>query len=468
MNGSFWTLDRVADALTGCSDVSLPRGPLTLKGISTDTRSVQAGDVFVALKGDRFDAHAFLVDAVKSGAAAVVVEHPERIGRLGVPQFIVRDTLEALGKLANYRRRAWGSGGSGKVVIGVAGSNGKTTTKDLITAALESTVEVHATSGNLNNLVGVPLTLLALPDFADVAVIEMGINVPGEMTRLRATAQPDIIVMTCVGEEHLEGLGSVEGVMREEALAFVGATIAVTPAAQPELASAARNVVTRAVTAGLDDGDFRASNWGLEDDGLGWIEVEGVTVRPPVRGAHNLRNAMLALAVARECGVSMERAARGISGMPAPAMRVAWENLGPVTVINDAYNANPGSMRAAIDLLERAGAGRPRVAVLGTMRELGPHSRRLHDEIARHALGSSFDIVAGIGEMADSLRTIANGDPRVITGGDVDEVWSQLKTRLAPNAVILLKASRGVKLERMMPIISAWSNENLEDQKGDA
>jgi UDP-N-acetylmuramoyl-tripeptide--D-alanyl-D-alanine ligase len=167
---------------------------------------------------------------------------------------------------------------------------------------------------------------------------------------------------------------------------------------------------------------------------------------------------MLALAVAEECGVSLDLAAQGIGAMPVPAMRLAWETLGEATLINDAYNANPGSMRAAIDLLDNVGRGRQRVAVLGGMRELGAHAERLHTEIADRALRSSIDVVAGVGEMGDALRRAGGNDARVVAAPDIDELWQALSPRLARDAVILLKASRGVRLERLVPHLTAWAN----------
>src|SRR5215207_276196 len=163
---TFWTLDRVADALEGVAAGLVPRGSRELRGVSTDTRTVGPGDLFVALVGERFDAHDFLTEAAAKGAAAVVVSRPERAAGLGIPVYAVSDTLTALGRLGRYRRRAWG-----KRVIAVAGANGKTSTKDLLAAALGSVLAVHASKGNLNNQVGVPLTLLALSDEAEVAVV---------------------------------------------------------------------------------------------------------------------------------------------------------------------------------------------------------------------------------------------------------------------------------------------------------
>jgi UDP-N-acetylmuramoyl-tripeptide--D-alanyl-D-alanine ligase len=443
----FWTLDRVAEALGGG-----PRGAARLPRISTDTRHISAGDCFLALKGESFDAHDFLAEAVAKGASALVVNDAQRAAKLGVPVFEVTDTLVALGKLARYRRRAWG-----RPVVGVVGTNGKTSTKELLRAALGGALRVHATVGNYNNLVGVPLTLFALPEDADIAVIEMGTNQPGEVGALRAIVEPDVVVVTSIAEEHLEGLGDLAGVLREEVSACDGVSLAVVPASQPEIGQAARMRAKRTVDAGLDGGDVKPSKWGIEVDGRGWLELEGERVRVPLRGVHNLRNAMLALTVARESGVSVRDAARGIAVMPAPPMRVHFESCGKATVINDAYNSNPGSARVALELLEHAGAGRQRVAVLGTMLELGAQADRLHDDVARAALASPIELVVGVGAMADALARVSPNDSRVAGGADPDAAWSAVRSRLAPDAVILLKGSRGVRLERLVPVISEWA-----------
>jgi UDP-N-acetylmuramoyl-tripeptide--D-alanyl-D-alanine ligase len=219
-----------------------------------------------------------------------------------------------------------------------------------------------------------------------------------------------------------------------------------------------RKAVRKPVTAGLGEGDLRAEQWGVEPDGHVWLEVDGVSVRPRVRGLHNLRNTMLALAVARECGVSLEDGARGVESAEGPAMRMAWESVGRVTHINDAYNSSPASMRAALELLSGLPGGRQRVAVLGTMRELGSHSTRLHHELAREALDSPIELLAGAGEMGDALHRAGADDPRIVVADDIHDLWTALQPRLQPDAVILLKASRGVELERLVPSITAWAN----------
>lgn len=454
----FWTLSRAADALArgGRARGTLPRGDHPIGRVWTDTRSLRRGDLFVALRGDNFDAHDFLASAVASGAAAVVVSRLEGARGLGVPVYLVDDTRSALGALANYRRRAWNG-----PVVGVVGTNGKTSTKELIRAALDSRLEVHATHGNLNNLVGVPLTLLAIPDYADIAVVEMGTNHPGEIAALRAIVEPTIVVVTSIAEEHLEGLGDLEGVLREELSACDGVGVAVVPAGQGEVVAEARRRSRRVVAAGLDGGDVAVERWSMAADGSGVALVEGVEVRVPLRGAHNLRNAILALAVAREVGISVEDAARGIARVTLPPMRSHVEDVGAVTLINDAYNSNPGSARAAIELLGHAGGGpdgaRQRVAVLGTMLELGPTAPRLHDEIARAALAAPIDLIAGVGEFAAALERVGAPAARIVTAMDADDLWPALAPRLRPGAVILLKGSRGVRLERLVSHITGWA-----------
>jgi UDP-N-acetylmuramoyl-tripeptide--D-alanyl-D-alanine ligase len=445
---TFWTRDRVAAALgTG------PKGSDRFGRVWTDTRTLEAGDLFVALSGERFDAHDHLHAAVKAGSAGVVVSRAERAAGLGVPAYVVVDTRAALGALARFHRRAWAG-----PVIGIVGANGKTTTKELLRAALSSRLEVHATEANFNNLVGVPLTLLALPRHADVAVVEMGTNAPGEIAALRAIAEPDIVVVTSIAEEHLEGLGDLTGAMREELAACDGAKVAIVPSSQPEIAAAAAGRVARVVQAGLDSGDVCPERWSIAPDGLATIVLNGVEVRPPARGAHNARNAMLALAAATECGVSVADAARGMASAVLPAMRVAWQQLNRATLINDAYNSNPESVRAALDLLVQAGDGRQRVAVLGTMLELGAHAERLHDEVARAALASPVELIVGVGEFSAAFARARAGGSRVLSAPDVESVWPEVASHLKPDAVILLKGSRGVRLERLVPAITTWAS----------
>jgi len=449
----FWTLRRLHAALElGVAD------DRPIRAICTDTRAVQPGDCFLALVGATFDAHDFLAEAVAKGAAAVIVNDAQRASGLGVPALVVDNTLHALGALARYKRRAWGG-----PVVAVGGSNGKTSTKELIRGALSARLSVHGTAGNLNNQIGVPLTLLAIPDGTDVAVIEVGTNEPGEIALLRAIAEPNIVVVTAIQEEHLEGFGDLAGVLDEEASLCDGAATAIVPAAETDLLREARARVIptgRVITVGIGEGDLAAGAHGLHADGRGWMEVHGTRVEVPLRGAHNMRNALLALAVAAECGLAPDDAARGIAGIDVdrvPSMRSSVVPLGAALLVNDAYNANPGSARAAIALLGDVAGGRPRVIVLGTMRELGAAAERSHREIAEAAIASGAAVVAGIGDFARALDGGGARSTVTVTAPDVDELWPLLQPVLPQNAAILLKASRGVRLERLVPYLTDWS-----------
>ncbi len=449
---TFWTLDRLAQALADEVVGACPQGSASLGVVTTDTRALGESDVLVALIGERYDAHDFLSEAVRRGAAALVVSDATRVPRLGVPVFVVADTLRALGALGRYRRRAWGG-----TVVAVAGSNGKTSTTALIASALGSSLEVHATAGNLNNQIGVPLTLLAIPDDAQVAVVEIGTNHPGEIATLRAIVEPNIAVLTSIGEEHLEGLGDLAGVLREECAVFDGVDLAVVPHSQPDVGRTARSYGRRVVEAGVEGGEVRADAWGIASDGTGWFTMGETRVALPLLGAHNVRNALLAMAVARACGVRDVDAAAGMSAMPPLSMRSTMERMGSIRVLNDAYNANPSSAREALAMLDAVACDGPRVAVLATMLELGSQSAALHAGVAQQAIMSKASMIVGIGEFVDALTTVAPGDPRVRLASDAEAAWPLLRDCLAADAVVLLKGSRGTRLERLIPKLREYS-----------
>ncbi len=455
---AFWTLHRAVQALDS-QLITAPRfDHRALSGVSTDTRTLSHGALFVALRGPSHDAHDWLAQARDAGAAAVVVDRGEAAAGLGLPVIVVQDTLVALGQLARAWRRAWGG-----TVVAVGGSNGKTSTKEMLRAAIGARLDVHATEANHNNLIGVPLTLLAIPPHAQVAVVEVGTNTPGEIAQLRAICEPDIAVITSIGEEHLEGLGDLAGVLREEAELLRGVPMAVVPVHEEALITRARAPHTgaqRVMTAGVDAGDMCAQRATMQADGHMALRLHEVDFTVPMRGEHHGRNAMLALAVCALLDVPSDDAARGLSDMSAPAMRGGWETIGAVTVINDAYNANPPSMRAALALLRQVGHGRQRVAVLGTMRELGAHSDAQHDAIAQEAMLALADgvaIVVAVGEFAEAFARVAPGDARIMSAPDPEAAWTRLEPELARDAMVLLKGSRGVRLERVLPLLTSWA-----------
>src|SRR5437870_6010529 len=294
-----WDSAQVSHAL----GVPGPEG-LHFAGVSTDTRGLTGGELFVALKGERFDAHDFLAQAKAQGAAGAVVRRgtPPVIG---LARFEVEDTLDALGRLARARRRLLAPGSP---VVAITGSSGKTTTKEMIRAALATRYRVHATSGNLNNLVGVPLTILAAPDDGNALVVETGASVPGEIARLRGTVEPTIAVITNVGYAHVEGFGSLAGVMQEKLALVAGARMAVVGTDPPELASEARRRAPTVVAGTGPGAQVRPDAAELDDGGRPRITWRQHAVTLPVVGFHQIENAMLALAVGREAGAEPARA----------------------------------------------------------------------------------------------------------------------------------------------------------------
>jgi UDP-N-acetylmuramoyl-tripeptide--D-alanyl-D-alanine ligase len=467
LSGFRWTADEVARAIVREQVHGVPEhvgrqvdGAAEFSGVTTDTRKIAPGTLFVALKGANFDGHAFLRQAAEGGATGAVVSRIPENAPDSLVYFHVDDTLHALGALGRHRRRALTA-----KVVAVAGSNGKTTTKDLLRAALSPRFRVHATEGNLNNQVGVPLTLLAAPDDAEVLVVETGTNEPGEIEILGAIVEPDAAVITSIGEEHLEGLGSVEGVLEEE-LAILRhlrphgfAVVAEDPNELPERAEQVVGGM-RLHVAGFDQiADARP------DGGPDAVEVlpggatrwgfRGTRIELPLPGMHNVRNALIALAVSAELGVPLEDSAASIARMPAPKMRNEWRKVGTLNVLADCYNANPPSTRAALELLASIPSGGEKVAVIGTMRELGDHAESLHRSVLDAALaklGSGIDRLVATGDFVAALGE-RNGDERVIAAEDPIEAYDRLRPALKGDETILLKGSRGVALERLIPLL---------------
>jgi len=422
--------------------------------VSTDTRLIGDGDLFIALKGDRFDAHEFLADAKGKGAAAAVVRRgTPRVD--GLPVFEVADTLAALGLLARARRRRLPQGSP---VVAITGSSGKTSTKEMIRAVLATRYRTHATSGNLNNLVGVPLTILAAPDDAEALVIEAGASVPGEIARLRDVIEPTIAVITNVGYAHVEGFGSLEGVLREKLGLLDGAGVAVVGTDPPELAREARRR-TRTVVAGTGrEADVRPEAADLDDAGhprITWGGGQSVTV--PVLGFHQIENALLALAVGREADVDPGRAVAALAGVQIPGGRGTALERGGMTILDDTYNANPASLAWAVRFAHwLAGRRRrPLALVVGSMLELGVESDRLHAAAAREIAALEPALIGAVGAFVPAFAPLSGAlGARLVTAPDAATLGPKLAAALQGNEIVLLKASRGVALERVLPFLA--------------
>lgn len=449
------TLNDVQLAVRGTTPMPLPAREAL--GVSTDTRTLKPGEVFFALRGPNFDGHAFVADALARGAALAIVGDRAVAEKLaGKPVLLVDDTLAALGRLgAAHRKRIRAQ------VIAVVGSNGKTTTKALIDHLLAGRWRGRSSPKSFNNAVGVPLTLLSAESGDQYLVVEIGTNAPGEVAQLAAITQPDILVVTSIGEEHLEGLSDLRGVLaeemsamdylRENGLAAVNNDLELT---RQWLAQSKR----KALTFGRDAGaDMRITSL---ESAPPWLlfELNGrFSYRMPVLGAHNAINAAGAIAVARRFGMEPEEIAARLETFATPAQRMEMSALGGVTLINDAYNANPASMRAAIDTLESMRPSGRRVLVVGEMRELGGKSPEMHEAIARRLCDSVIEEVVLVGAAADMmLGPMRTGTrPNVSCAPDIPALDDRLSRLLRSGDIVMLKASRAVGLERVLPLLRA-------------
>jgi UDP-N-acetylmuramoyl-tripeptide--D-alanyl-D-alanine ligase len=457
---SFHWTDREVRLALGLSLDHAAEG-VTYSGICTDSRTVEEGSLFVALAGERFDGHDFVAGALARGASGAVVS---RDGGWDAesPLYRVPDTLEALGGLARHRGKALTA-----TVVGITGSSGKTTTKDFLKGALAGSFRVHATAGNLNNRIGLPLSVLAAPSDSQVLVLEMGTNEPGEIGSLAAIARPHMGVITTVSETHLEKLGSLEGILEEKLdlfRALPAQGLAVVGDDPPALEEWARPVVEglglRLLVAGWShraSPELRPRDAEGTEGGRFRFLWEGERVRLQVPGRHSVQNALLALAVARALGAPPREAARGVGAVRPARMRSEIRELGGLTLLVDCYNANPQSVRAALDLLAGFRQAPRRVAVLGSMLELGERTASLHREILGHALSLPLDLLVVTGlflEAAEGVERAAAG-PELVPAQDLEAAREVLMERLKGDEAVLLKASRGVAMEALVPALEA-------------
>jgi UDP-N-acetylmuramoyl-tripeptide--D-alanyl-D-alanine ligase len=419
---------------------------LTFSEISTDTRSIVHGALFVALVGERFDGHQYLAAAAGAGAAGAVV-------RRGTPPvaglrlFEVDDTLRAYGDLATARRRTIPG-----PVVAVTGNNGKTTTKEMVAAILRTRFRCHATRANNNNLVGVPLTILEAPDGTEALVIEAGANVPGELPRYREIIEPDVTVATNATAGHLEGYGTLEAIVEDTVALTRDVALAVVGVEPPELAEGARRAARRTISVGWQRADRTPEEVTLDALARPTVRLGGRLVQLPLPGRHQALNALFAWTVGEAIGVAPEAAASALERVTVPGGRSELRQEGALTILNDCYNANPHSFLAAIATARELRKGRRLVFVAGTMRELGGDAERLHAEVAAALVALEPDLLAVVGDFVPAVAPYAERlGERLVTAPDALAVASLVADRLRGDEVLVLKASRGVALERILP-----------------
>ncbi|MDA8377140.1 MAG: UDP-N-acetylmuramoyl-tripeptide--D-alanyl-D-alanine ligase [Planctomycetia bacterium] len=446
----------------------LARGTREFTGrVSTDSRDVRPGDLFIAITGPNFDGHHFIPEVLEAGAAGILASHPTdaAIGSAvaaSVTLLQCDDTIRGLNRLAAaYRRELRAK------VIAVGGSNGKTTTKRIIHTLLTTRFSGVASPKSFNNNIGLPLTLLSVEPQHEYVVLEVGTNAPGEVEFLGQVAAPDIVVITGVGLEHLEFLSDIKHVAREEAaLARFVATdgILLLTNDSPELLAALRLVHGPRFTIGASGSgaDMEATEIHELLTGINFVVNGHAHYHLPLLGRHNVYNAMLAIGVARRMGLTDAEIQSGMQNVKSAPMRLEPLRCGSHFIINDAYNANPTSMAAAIKMLATLpladdGGERPRrVAILGDMLELGPTAVDLHHQTGSLAAENPIDLLLLVGPLMQHAAEAARlRNSTVFHFMDVASAAAALPGLLHPSDVILLKASRGLRLEKLLPVLGA-------------
>ena len=457
-------LSKVAEFISATSASLAQVGDEVAQGYSIDSRSVDNGQLFFAVKGERLDGHDYVAAALEKGAVAAVVRKDELSRFTDQTRLLaVDDTLVALQALATAVRKVWG-----KPLVGVTGSAGKTTTKEVIAHVLSTKFRVLKSEGNFNNHFGLPLMILKLEPEHDLAVIEMGMSHAGEIRALAKIAQPEIGVVTNVAPVHLEFFDSIAGIARAkyeliESLPANGT--AVLNADDEYVSQFGRDFKGKVIKYGMQlTAEVRAEN--LSFFGAGGSEFDVVTTRGrehatlPLVGEHNILNALAAVSAGLALGMSLAEGVAALASMSAPEKRGQVLQLGNITVINDCYNSNPKALNAMIDALSAMKAAR-RIVVAGEMLELGPAGEEMHRAAGQHAAEKKIEMLLGVRGLAQAMvdgASKAGTRAEFVATPEAAGEWLAREAR--DGDVVLLKASRGVKLEKALETWTAKRNGN--------
>jgi UDP-N-acetylmuramoyl-tripeptide--D-alanyl-D-alanine ligase len=444
--------------LAGAS-LSSGAGKAVIDRLSTDSRTLKRGELFVALRGEHFDGHNFVEPAATAGAAGAIVDS-NWMGSVPKNFALIRarDTLQAYQQIAaNYRQSLT------LKVVAITGSNGKTSTKDFTASVLARRFRVTKTEGNFNNHVGLPRTILEATSQDEVAVWEIGMNHPGEIAMLSKIAAPDAGIITNIGVAHIEFMGSREAIADEKS-ALVEAVDAegtvILNGDDPFTPHIAARAHAKVVLAGTTNGTISAAEISQNEEGTEFTVLEGAhrcRAQLPVPGLHMVQNALLAVAAGRVFGISLEECAAGLAAAPLAKARLQIKKIGGVEFIDDSYNANPDSMKAALRTLAELPAEGRRIAVLGEMRELGVESQRGHREVGETAATLKIDQVIAIGDLAAEISYAAEdaGLENTAVVGSAPEAAELLRKTASPGDLVLIKGSR---LARTEQVIEAFRN----------
>jgi len=447
-----WRLEDVVKAVGG---TVLKKEKEVFTGISTDSRTIQSGELFIPILGKSFDGHAFIAGALTRSRGGTLCrnDHPVPLADAQGTVILVEDTNQALLDLARFKRDSL----SGRF-ISITGSNGKTTTREILAAMMKKRYSVHYNEKNLNNLIGVPMSILAITDDPDICILELGTNMPGEIHKLAVTTNPDASLITNVNPSHLEGLMSLDGILEEKLDLFrytkeTGKIFV--NADDPGIAGRYRDQGRDAVTFAIDnDADFHLTI----DEDLGW---EGVAIsitsssgtikaQTALLGRHNLYNILAAAAIASTIGVDTALIAQAIAGFRSYDKRFQTVKTSRgYILVDDTYNANPSSMKWALQTLAGLPAAGKKVAVLGGMKELGDDSARYHRELGAYLKGAGIELIVLFGE--EMKETFAElGDTRAAHFEEKESLIGYLNSHLDSGDTILVKGSRAFKMEEIV------------------
>ncbi len=424
-------------------------GHKTVRRITKDTRTLVPGDLYFALRGENFDGNAFVKQAAAKGAAAAILDDPNAPRPADLPVILVQDGLKALHRLAE----AWRDRLALKV-ISITGSNGKTTTKEFTSAVLSTRYRTVKTEGNLNNHVGVPLSILSAEVADGAAVWEIGMNHPGEIAPLAALVRPDVAIITNIGVAHIEYLGSREAIAKEkrtllESLRPEG--VAVIPAQDDFSDYLASGTVARVMRVGTSHSDVWAEDIQVTTEGTSFRLFAGgeqVSARLPVPGLHMVSNALLAVGAGLACGLALVECAEGLEHSPVIGGRLAKRIIRGITFLDDTYNANPDSMVAALEVLKSLKCDGKRIAVLGRMGELGSHAGEGYRRVGAHA---GADLLIAVGPETLPMAEAARGHfPEIRSFNSTEEASEFLRQNADENDIVLVKGSRGARMETVI------------------
>ena len=445
------TLKEIIEAING--EIVKSGKEINYVSISTDTRTIENNCIFIALKGENFNGNTYAAQASFKGAAVCIVDevlNPLYDFYEDTEVIKVKDSKEALLKLAKYYRSKL------KIkVIGITGSTGKTSTKDLVAAVLSSKYKVFKTKGNFNNEIGLPLMIFRLTDEYDVAVLEMGMSNPGEIHRLADAARPDIGIITNIGVSHIEYLKTRENILKAklEITDFFSNSNTLIINYDNDLLKTVDTLKYKIlkISTGKNNADYKAEYIILNEKSIQFKVAEngeGLSheFNISIPGKHNVQNTLLAIACGRELGLSYEEMIEGSSKLEFTSMRLDIVKGSKFTIIDDCYNASPDSMIAALEVLENV-SGHRKIAVLGTMNELGEEAYNLHKEVGEYAAAKNVDFLITIGDFSVAFQEGFNNDSRFLHLQDNEEAAEYLKNNILNKDVVLVKASRSIKFE---------------------